>query len=173
MKRLLIVLPIVLALCSCASQNYYNRLDNLMVSGNCVEAVTHVQTNEDEYGAKARLLYLMDAAMVNLMCRNYDAGNQYFHEAETLGEELWTKSVSQFALSMVTNDLVISYPGEDFERALINLFSAVCYLQLDQYDEALVECRRLDSLLSGYNAKYEKKNIYKEISTRRMPLADT
>ena len=162
MKRFLFALALMLVFCSCASQGYYNRLDNLMASGSCPAVVAHVQTNEDEYGNKARLLYLMDAAMVNLMCRNYDQGNQYFHKAEVLGEELWTKSVSQFALSMVTNDLVISYPGEDFERALINLFSAICYLKLDQYDDALVECRRLDTLLSGYNAKYDRKNIYKE-----------
>jgi hypothetical protein len=58
--------------------------------------------------------------------------------------------------------MVIAYPGEDFERALINLFSAICYLKLDQPDSALVECRRLDTLLSGYNAKYRQKNVYKE-----------
>ena len=143
-------------------QGHYARLDGLVASGNCTSAIAHVEKNESEYGQQARLLYLMDAAMVNLMCHRYEVGNTYFHEAEALGEELWTKSISQFALSMVTNDLVIAYPGEDFERALINLFSAVCYLRLEQYDEALVECRRLDTLLSGYNAKYRKKNVYKE-----------
>ena len=162
MKRFLLTLPVVFVLCSCSMQDYYTRLDSHIASGNCASAVAHVQTNEKEYGQKARLLYLMDAAMVNLMCQHYEAGNTYFHEAEALGEELWTKSVSQFALSMVTSDLVISYPGEDFERALINLFSAVCYLKLDQKDEALVECRRLDTHLSGYNTKYRKKNVYKE-----------
>jgi len=162
MRHFSLTLPLLLLLCSCSMQGYYARLDSLVASGNCTSAVPHVEKNESEYGQKARLLYLMDAAMVNLMCRRYEAGNMYFHEAETLGEELWTKSISQFAISMVTNDLAISYPGEDFERALINLFSAVCYLKLDQYDEALVECRRLDTLLSGYNAKYRKKNVYKE-----------
>jgi len=45
---------------------------------------------------------------------------------------------------------------------MIHLMSAMGYLQSGEFDEALVECRRLDSLLSLYNTKYEKKNVYKE-----------
>ncbi len=162
MKKIIIFLFAVFVFCSCSMQNYYVKMDNLLSSGNCTDAAVHITTNEGQYGQNANLLYLMDSAMVNMMCGNYKEGNTFYHEAETLGEELWTKSVSQYALSMVTNDLVIQYAGEDFERALINLFSAISYLRLEEYDEALVECRRLDSLLSLYNTKYEKKNVYKE-----------
>jgi len=62
----------------------------------------------------------------------------------------------------VTNDYAIPYAGEDFERAGINLFSAISYALDRNNEEALVECRRLDSVLSMYNDKYEDKNVYKE-----------
>jgi hypothetical protein len=45
---------------------------------------------------------------------------------------------------------------------LINLLSALNYAMLGQYNEALVECRRLDANLNLYNDKYESKNVYKE-----------
>ncbi len=133
-----------------------------MTANSCNEAVKYIETSENRYGRNDKLLFLMDSAMINMLCGNYDAGNKYFKKAEYLGEELWTKSVSQYTLSMVSNDMAISYAGEDFERALINLFSAICYAKLGEFDEALVECRRLDTLLSGYNAVYQKKNVYKE-----------
>jgi len=42
------------------------------------------------------------------------------------------------------------------------MMSAIGYLQSGQFDDALVECRRLDSLLLLFNEKYDKKNVYKE-----------
>ncbi len=162
MKKIILFLIAVSVFCSCTMQKHYVKMDNLLASGDCAKAGQYIQNSQSQYGQNSKLVYLMDSAMVNMMCGNYEESNHFYHDAESLGEKLWTKSVSQFALSMVTNDLVIPYPGEDFERAMINLFSAVCYLRLGEYDEALVECRRLDSLLTLYNSKYEKKNIYKE-----------
>ena len=45
---------------------------------------------------------------------------------------------------------------------MIHLMSAIGCLLSGERDDALVESRRLDSLLSLYNTKYEKKNVYKE-----------
>jgi len=45
---------------------------------------------------------------------------------------------------------------------MIHLMSAIGYLQAGQPDEALVEARRLDTLLAVYNDTYEKKNDYRE-----------
>ncbi len=134
-------------------QRHYSELDKLMKSEECDRASALMAESKDNYGNDSRLIFLMDTAMVHLECGNYIQANKYFHEAEALGEKLWTESVSRQAISLVSSDLVLQYPGEDFERALINLFSALCYLRLREYDEALVECRRLDTLLSGYNAE--------------------
>jgi hypothetical protein len=104
----------------------------------------------------------MDSAMINMQCGNIKEANRYFHDAEDLSKSLWTKSISQGAASMLTNDMIIAYPGEDFEKALINLFSSFSYIKLNEFNAALTECRRLDLLLTELNEKYDKKNIYKE-----------
>jgi len=149
-------------LAGCAGSIDYGELGQLVRTRKCPVAVDYVHGRESAYGSNQRLLYYLDAAMVNMVCGRYDESNGYLHSAEALADKLWTKSISKEAASFLLNDYTIPYAGEDFERALINLFSAINYVMLGQYDEALVECRRLDANLAVYNQKYEKKNVYKE-----------
>ena len=157
--------PVIIALfllSGCAGSLDYKKLGTHMRADQCSLAVNYVKEHEKDYGANQRLLFLLDAAMINMMCGNSKASNRYYHSAEKLADELWTKSFSKEAVSFLVNDYTIPYAGEEFERALINLFAAVNYVRLGQNDEALVECRRLDATLNVINDKYEKKNVYKE-----------
>jgi len=149
-------------LSGCAHRLDYNRLYAQLQNGECQAASLHIEKNRDNYGSNAQLLYLLDAAMVHLQCRDFEAAQQKFQAAERLAEALWTESLSRQAASLVTNEYLLKYPGEDYERALINMMSALGYLQSGAFDDALVEIRRIDSLLSLYNNKYEQKNVYKE-----------
>jgi len=112
-----------------------------MVNYDCVAATEYIENNKKDYGSNRELLFLLDAGMINMLCGNYEKSNAYFHRAEILAEELWTKSITRESASFLLNDYTIPYSGEDFERALINLFSSINYLQLGQLDESLVEVR--------------------------------
>ncbi len=146
----------------CGTHLDYNRLFTQLQNGQCLLATRQIETSRGQYGSNAELLYLLDAAMVHLQCRDFEAAQEKFHAAERLAENLWTESISRQAASLVTNEYLIKYAGEDYERALINMMSATGYLQSGEHDEALVECRRLDTLLSLFNEKYEEKNVYRE-----------
>jgi len=61
----------------------------------------------------------------------------------------------------LTNDTTLPYEGEDFEKVMINVFSALNYAYLGELDDALVEARKVDHKLNLFNDKYEKKNVYK------------
>jgi len=150
-----------MALAGCATPNPLT-LQHSLESGNCAATPLLLEEAKGTYGGNAELLFLLDAGMVHLQCGNYGLAQEHFHKAEQLAETLWTKSLSRNAASFLTSDYLIKYPGEDYERVMIHLMSAIGYLQSGELDEALVECRRLDSLLSLYNTKYEKKNVYKE-----------
>jgi hypothetical protein len=50
--------------------------------------------------------------------------------AKKIAQELFTKSVTAHLSTFLVNDLMTPYYGEDFERALIHLFSAVNYAAL-------------------------------------------
>ncbi len=162
MPYLLPIILICLIVSGCAGGNLFSQLDQRLTSGDCPAAIALIDERHDAYGRNQRLLYLMDAAMVYMQCGNLDAAQASFRSAEDLAERLWTESVTRNALSLVTNDTILAYAGEDFERVMIHLMSAVGYLQAGQPDEALVEARRLDSLLAVYNDTYDKKNGYRE-----------
>lgn len=162
MRRLILAISTALFLGGCAHSLDYNQLYAQLQKGECRAAVRHLEQNPATYGENAQLLYLLDSAMVHLQCRDFETAQAGFHAAERLAEELWTESLSRQAASLVTNEYLLKYAGEDYERALINMMSAIGYLQSGQFDDALVECRRLDSLLLLFNEKYEKKNVYKE-----------
>ncbi|MGA1824097.1 MAG: COG3014 family protein [bacterium] len=159
---LFIVLVVSAFLEGCAPRFNYVVLENHMRGGNCPGAIEFLKKNERSYGINCKLNFLLDSAMISLRCGHYDTSNHYFHEAEKLAEKLWTKSLTKEISSFITNDYILPYDGEDFERALINLFSAINYLMAGNKEGALVECRRLDSLLTAYNDKYDEKNVYKE-----------
>jgi tetratricopeptide (TPR) repeat protein len=162
MPYLVPILLICLILSGCTGGNVFSRLEENLANADCASAIALIHESEDAYGGNQRLLYLLDAAMVYMQCGNLDAAQVHFREAEALAEALWTESITRNALSLVTNDTVLAYAGEDFERVMLHLMSAIGYLQAGQPDEALVEARRLDTLLAVYNDTYEKKNGYRE-----------
>jgi hypothetical protein len=162
MKNLLLLLTIFILLSGCSIGINYHALETHMVSNDCAAAEEYVESNKKSYGSNRELLYLLDSAMINMLCGNYEKSNEYFHRAEFLTEELWTKSITKEAAAFLLNDYTVPYSGEDFEKALINLFSAINYLKLGQFDDSLVEVRRLDSVLTMLNDQYSKRNIYKE-----------
>lgn len=146
----------------CATGPKYPALYSHLRAGDCKAATEHVEKQEKAYGANQRLLFLMDAGAVSLYCGQHEKSNGYLHEADRLAEDLWTKSITREGAAFLINDYTIPYSGEDFEKAFINMLSAVNYAVLGQYDEALVECRRLNGKLVEINEKYEKKSVYKE-----------
>ncbi len=162
MREFLTIIIAALVLSGCAGGNIFPRIDKHLASGDCPAAMALFNESGNAYGRNEQLLYLLDAAMVYMQCGNFDAAQENFHSAEDLAEALWTKSISLNTLSLVSNDTVMAYAGEDFERVMIHLMSSIGYLQAGQPDDALVEARRLDTLLAIYNDKYEKENVYKE-----------
>lgn len=162
MTKKCVAILVLFLFCGCAPKFDYKMLQTSMRTGNCPGSVELLKNSRSSYGNKAVLLHLLDSGMIHFQCGNFDQATHFFSEADQLAQQLWTKSLSQEAASYVTNDLILPYRGEDFERALINLLSAFSYIKLGEYDEAMADCRRLDTVLTEYNSKYEKKNVYKE-----------
>ncbi len=162
MNKFAVIFLILFIVSGCAPQFNYSALQNSMASGNCPGSVELMKNSKLTYGDKALLLHMLDSGMIHFQCGNTKEATAFFQDADTLAQELWTKSLTKEAASYVTNDFILPYRGEDFERAMISLFSAFSYIKMGEYDEAMADCRRLDTILTEYNSKYEKKNVYKE-----------
>ncbi|MCD6250419.1 MAG: hypothetical protein J7J98_08830 [candidate division Zixibacteria bacterium] len=107
-----------------------------------------------KFGKKDRLVYYLDAGLAYHYAGQYDSSNARLHAAETAAEELFTRSISKAALSLVLNDNALDYAGEDHEILYTNLISALNYLAADNFEDAFVEIRRVNHKLEQLEKKY-------------------
>ncbi len=94
-----------------------------------------------------QLLYLFDRATALHQAGDYDGSNKDFAAADKMSEIKDYTSLSREAATLVTNDKIIQYKGEDFEKVLISQYLALNYLMMHKYEDALVECRRVNQKL--------------------------
>ena len=107
------------------------------------------------------MLYFLQKGVVLQLLGQYQESNEFFEQAYIFTED-YRKSYSKEALSLISNPTVKPYTGEDHELVLIHYFKAINFLQTQQYEDALVECRRINNKLNALNDRYEKKkNRYK------------
>lgn len=147
-----------------ASSGIQPQVTSLVASGRVEEAVEKISAKKASYGANNYLLYYLDRGLIELMAGRYEASTVSFEKAKTRFRELYTRSVTDEAMSWVTNDYALPYRSADFEYVLVNVFQALNYVQMGKIDEALVEARDLD-------AKYQ---IIEEIAknSQRVHFAD-
>ena len=108
------------------------------------------------YTAKDRVVYYLDAGMLYHWNGEYAKSNELLEKAERAIEENFTKSLTRAASSMVMNDNVLAYAGEDYEDIYLNAFKALNYLALGLDDEAFVEVRRINNKLVQLESKYDR-----------------
>jgi hypothetical protein len=95
------------------------------------------------------LLNALDQGAIEQARGDLTASNRAFQVAEDLFEENYTKSVSREAATWTLTPTALPYQGEDFERILVHAMSALNYVELGELDEALVECRALNTRLTA------------------------
>ncbi len=139
------------------------RVRRLVAQGEAEQAVLVFKRASSGYGRNHELLFFLDRGMVNHYAGRYTESIQDFEHAKGLYETLFTQSISKKALTWIWNDYAQPYRGEDFERAMLNLFQAMNFVALGKIDEALVEARNVDLILRRFNQQYgEQANVYKD-----------
>lgn len=99
---------------------------------------------------EAKLPYLFERGLIAHYGDQFDESNRTFELAEITSDDLYTKSISREAVSLVTSDNLRAYAGSQYERLLIHYYRAFNYVYLNMPDDALVECRKASGLLQFY-----------------------
>ncbi len=122
-----------------------------------------VAAKQSSYGKKNQVLYYLDLGAIQHDAGKFKESDESLDKAERRMEELYTKSVTRAAGTLMVNDTTTEYAGERFERALVNAYRALNYVFLGNHDEALVEVRKLSRLLQEYADVYgAKSTAYKD-----------
>ena len=155
---------LVLAALGCASTGrVQQKLEEQMKLGDYPTAIQTVEQERDgAYRGKNRLLYYLERGMLLHFAGQYAESNAAFETAKQVGNDLYAASVSGTGLSLMTNDYALDYAGENFERTLIHLFSALNYEQLGEIDSALVEIRQVGDYLRKLQVDSTNDNVYQE-----------
>lgn len=114
--------------------------------GNFAEAADRLDPKPETKG-RDELLFLLDRGTLLHAAGRFDESNAYFLRAAEVIEDLDLVSVSEQAGTILINETVADYRGEDYERVLIPIFAALNYANLGKSEDALVECRRCRHLL--------------------------
>ena len=164
MNKYWIICPILFGLLTgCAT--YYDKqaqLQTMITSGKFQEADHYLSKQKKFETGNNRVLYFFDRGVTNFMTGNYQESNNFFQQADHYIED-YTKNPIAEGFALLTNPMVKPYKPEDFESVMIHYYKALNYLFLNNYEDALVECRRLNIQLNRINDQYKKnKNKYTE-----------
>jgi hypothetical protein len=164
----------VLCLAGCGTlwteKKQYDGVDRMLADGAFSAAKAQIEKNRRlSYQKKDRALYFLDIGLLQHYTGEYEASNESLEQAEQAMDAAFVKSVSRGAASLLLNDNVLEYAGEDYENIYVNVFKALNYLQLGEFDSAFVEIRRMDEKLKVLESRYwkvaQKYNEAREIDT--------
>ncbi len=126
----------------------YAAVDRHLSAGDPQAAAGVIREAEGEYGSKSQVLYDMDLGMMLHLAGDYAASNQHLERAETRIEDLYTKRITAEVVAFLVNDTTLPFDGAPFEQVWVNVVKALNYALLGEWDEALVEARRIDHRLN-------------------------
>jgi hypothetical protein len=160
-KHTIIVIALALFLAGCAnmktSKQQYVGIDLKLQNQDYAGALAQIQAAKEKgYKEKEKVLYYLDAGMLQHYGKQYSESNETLTLAEEGIAENFTKSVSRAGASLLLNDNTLEYAGEDYEDIYLNVFKALNYLDQKQFDDAFVEVRRVNDKLNVLDDKYNK-----------------
>lgn len=162
LKRSILILILLFTVLSCATYYQSNVTFNQeFESGQLDKAFKTLQKNSAEAHGKKEFLYFVNNGLVLSMMSRYEDSNQFFEKAYLFGEDYRTNYLNEVA-SYLTNPNFTSYRGEDHEHLLLLYYKAINYLKLHNTEDALVECRRLNTRLQQLSDRYKSNDKYEE-----------
>jgi uncharacterized protein len=134
---------LILGLASCRTyydvvQDYHQELDQ----GDYRGAEKKLKSSRFLHKKRNEILYCLEMGKTLHLQGDYDSSNYFFNRADDLMDHRTV--AADVSASVLVNEAITRYKGEDVERVLIHYYKALNYLYLNQPDEALVEAKRID-----------------------------
>jgi hypothetical protein len=158
MKRLILLIASALLLCSCANKSMtrYETLAPVLEKKGFEGTIEKIEKEKDDiYGKNSEFLYYFDKGTLYHYMGNNKESIKHFEQAEKVYDDLYTKSVTNEAAAILTNDNIRPYRARPFEVLLMYQYQILNYLAIGDLDGALVEVRRAQL---ASEALYQKDN---------------
>lgn len=158
---------------SCSSLDYTETMrvpESLFYDGNYMQAAEALLPAINQKG-KNQLLFMMECGYMLHAGGDYQKSNKVLLPAAEKAL-VSTTSISKQAASLLTNNSALPYKGEDFEKVLIHMYLGINYFMLKDFENAVVEFKRVNEELqkikneSDGSARY-KQNIMAKYMTAK------
>ncbi len=145
--------------------------DRLFVAGRFEEAAKRLLQGYEEHGGESgndSLLYLLDLGLALHYSGKNDEAVKVFRRADQLAEIKDYTSIAAEVGTLLTSENIKNYGAEDFENVLISVYLAICYAEMGESEDALVEARRvnrkLELMVSEGKRKYKQNAFARYLS---------
>jgi len=159
-KFLLCLLSLCLFLVSCASpaKLRQEKIGKPISTGSYDSAIEAIKKNKkDFYNSGDAFLFEFDLGLLYHYNQNYEESIKHLATAEEILDELYTRSASNEAAAILTNDNVRPYRSYPFEIQWLYQIQILNYMALGEIDEAVVESRRALLAIQSLREKEESK----------------
>ena len=123
------------------------------------EAIAELRKGLEDQGVDGRdaLLYYLDLGLVLHTAGQIEESTKGFLKADPFAEIKDYTSLAAETATLLTTDNIKDYKGEDFEKVLINTYLAMNYALIGDFENALVEARRVNTKLRKMVTEGERK----------------
>lgn len=135
----------------------------LLADGQPQSAAAVLESKAQEEG-KDQVLYMLDYALVLHQAGDLKKSNDTFIAVDRLAEVKDYVSLSRQAGSLFLSEALVQYKSDRYENILINAYLALNFTLEGKFEEALVECRRLDEKI--YQQKLDNEDPRKSFYAR-------
>ncbi|MBX2946907.1 MAG: hypothetical protein KF725_13815 [Cyclobacteriaceae bacterium] len=161
MLKGLSVISMLMLLSACASfyegTYEYNRQ---FEQGNLEQALKSLRSSSLYNRKHAQFLAHVNNGLLLSVMGRYEESNAYFEKAYIFGED-YRINYAREAASYLTNPTVTIYKGEDHEHLMLLYYKALNFVKMERYEDALVECRRLNIRLMQLSDRYNSPERYR------------
>jgi hypothetical protein len=141
-------------------------------SGDIKQSRALMQRYEDQvYRTNDQVLRDLEMGALLYYSGEWEESLNRMQQAEREIDRLFGVSVQRNLRALVLNDAQLEYQGEDYEDVMINVFNALSYVQLNDYEAALVESRRISFKLENLAIRYD--GLVESLSRRDTTEVDT
>ena len=160
--------PLILG---CANKGLvrFDKISKQAAGQDFLGAAHQIRNNPALYGSEGTLLRHLDLGLLYHYAGHYDSSVIFLRKAVKIHEDLFSKSITNEAVSLLINDNVRPYRGRPYEITWLHLILAFDYLAQGNLDDARVEIRQAQIFLDAvaHNAgagEYRDDGLFRFIS---------
>jgi hypothetical protein len=160
--RGLLVAAILFMAGSCANRAAlrYEKISKTAGANDFLAIISQIRNTPKLYNKSSQFLYYMDLGTLFHYGGLFDSSNVYLEKAVKTWDDLFARSVTNEAASILVNDNVRPYRSKPYELTMVHQFMMLNYLSLRESDEALVEARRTQLLFDEWDRRDKKEVKY-------------